>query len=272
MNKKRPFLKWAGNKYRCLDKILASLPQSNRLIEPFTGSGAVFLNADYSTYLLAEQNHDLVNLYNYLKQEGDLFIDYCAQYFSGQHNNKLDFYQYRDLFNQSNQANQTRLRAALFIYLNRHGYNGLCRYNHSGKFNVPFGRYKKPYFPFKEMLAFHHQSQRAEFLQADFRKTFNLAKPGDVIYCDPPYVPLSESAYFSAYTNKNFSETDQIELADLAIKSANKGIPVIISNHDTEFTRDQYKLATIISFPVKRLISCKATERKSVQELVAIFK
>ena len=272
MDKKRPFLKWAGNKYRCLDPILRSLPQSNRLIEPFTGSGAIFLNSNYTNYLLAEQNYDLVNLYNYLKQEGNLFINYCSNYFSNLHNNELDFYKFREQFNQSNQAHQTRLRAALFLYLNRHGYNGLCRYNHNGKFNVPFGRYKKPYFPVKEMQTFHHQCQRAEFLQADFRKTFTLAKPDDVIYCDPPYVPLSASANFSAYTNKRFSETDQIALTQLAIESANKGIPVIISNHDTEFTRDQYRQASIISFPVKRLISCNAAGRKSVPELVAVFK
>lgn len=272
MNKNRPFLKWAGNKYRCIDQILVSLPKSSRLIEPFTGSGALFMNSDYPKYLLAEQNNDLINLYNRLKQEGNLFIDYCAPYFTGQHNNESDFYQFRELFNQSNQTNPTRLRAALFLYLNRHGYNGLCRYNHSGKFNVPFGRYKKPYFPSKEMLTFHQQSQKADFLQADFRKTFELAKPDDVIYCDPPYVPLSPSAYFSAYTNKNFSEIDQIALAKLAIEQANKGIPVVISNHDTEFTRDLYQQATISSFSVQRLISCKATARKSVQELVAIFK
>ena len=107
--------------------------------------------------------------------------------------------------------------------------------------------------------------------EKSLEETFSLAKPGDVIYCDPPYVPLSKSAYFRAYTNKNFSDTDQITLAKLAIESANKGIPVIISNHDTEFTREQYRSASITSFPVKRLISCKASERKSVQELLAIF-
>ncbi len=272
MNKKKPFLKWAGNKYRCLEQILGSLPHSNRLIEPFTGSGAVFLNTSYSQYLLAEQNHDLVNLYQFIKKEGISFIDYCAPYFSEQSNNESYFYQIRTLFNSSTQTHQTRSRAAFFLYLNRHGYNGLCRYNQHGQFNVPFGRYIKPYFPAKEMLEFHKHCQHAKFIQADFRKTFALAKPGDVIYCDPPYVPLSESAYFSAYTKKIFSEADQIALAKLAINTANKGITVIISNHDTEFTRAQYQQATLISFPVKRLISCKASERKSVQELIAIFK
>jgi DNA adenine methylase len=121
------------------------------------------------------------------------------------------------------------------------------------------------------MLSFHHKSQNAQFICADFRDTFKLAKPGDTIYCDPPYVALSESAYFSAYTNSQFLESDQIELATLAKISAERGIAVIISNHDTQFTRDHYHPAQIISFPVKRSISCKANQRREVQELLAIF-
>jgi DNA adenine methylase len=268
MEKKRPFLKWAGNKYQCLEHILTALPQSNRLIEPFTGSGAIFMNSNYSNYLLAEQNADLTHLYQLVKQKGSIFVDYCAHYFTGQYNNEADFYQFRDLFNQSKHG---KLRAALFLYLNRHGYNGLCRYNQSGLYNVPFGRYIKPYFPQKEMLAFHHKSQQAVFLQADFRKTFLQAIPGDVIYCDPPYVPLSHSANFQAYTARTFNEADQIALAELATITANRGIPVIISNHDTEFTRHYYQFAKIISFDVKRSISCKGKQRLPVTELVAIF-
>ena len=269
MNKTRPFLKWAGNKYRCLNHILNALPDSDRLIEPFTGSGAIFINSNYSQYLLGEQNQDLITLYNLLKEKGALFIDYCSAFFTGQYNNKTDFYQFREEFNQSNYGER---RAALFLYLNRHGYNGLCRYNQSGKYNVPFGQYKKPYFPLKEMSHFHNHCQSAEFLQADFRTTFLQAKPGDVIYCDPPYVPLSDSANFSAYTQKIFTENDQITLANLALESANKGIVVIISNHDTEFTRHHYRLAKMTSFPVKRSISCHAEQRRNVQELLAVFR
>ena len=268
MLRTKPFLKWAGNKFRCIDTLLAALPKANRLVEPFTGSGAVFMNAHYESYLLAERNKDLITLFQHVQQEGLSFIEYCAQFFSNNNNCSKNYYQLREEFNF---CQEPRKRAALFLYLNRHGYNGLCRYNQKGFYNVPFGLYKKPYFPHTEMLNFHKKSQRVVFIQSDFRETFTLAKPGDIIYCDPPYVPLSASAYFSSYTAKVFSENDQIELAQLAKHSASKGIPVLISNHDTPFTRYHYQPGEIISFPVNRYISCHALKRHPAQELIAIF-
>jgi DNA adenine methylase len=264
----KPFLKWAGNKYRSIERILASLPASNRLIEPFTGSGAIFVNSDYPDYLLAEENIDLIHLFQLLQKEGMSFIDYCGNFFCEKNNNATNYYYYREQFNQTKDQSY---KAALFLYLNRHGYNGLCRYNQKGLYNVPFGRYKKPYFPRTEMEHFHCKSKQATFIKADFRYTFAQARVGDLIYCDPPYVPLSSSANFASYTHKKFLESDQIELAELAIKSAHRGIPVIISNHDTEFTRHHYRLGQIISFPVSRFISCQALKRQPVQELVAVF-
>lgn len=266
--KTRSFLKWAGGKYRCLDKLRAVMPRAQRLIEPFTGSGAVFLNCHYQHYLLGEQNKDLIALFQQLQAEGPGFIDYCASFFIPDNNTAEQYYAFRQKFNQSQQLRQ---RAALFLYLNRHGYNGLCRYNQSGIFNVPFGRYRKPYFPFHEMTVFHEKSQQANFLHSDFRDTFAEAQSGDLIYCDPPYVPLSKSASFSSYTATSFGETAQIELARLAKLTAQKGVTVIISNHDTPFTRHHYQDAEIISFPVNRPISCSASNRHAVQEVLAVF-
>lgn len=268
MTKTKPFLKWAGSKFRCIDTILAALPKADRLIEPFTGSGAIFVNSNYNKYLLAEQNLDLVNLFQQLQKKGSAFIDYCEKLFIPANNCAMQYYQFREEFNQ--RAPSPR-RAALFLYLNRHGYNGLCRYNQRGLYNVPFGRYSKPYFPRKEMLYFHHKSHEVTFIQNDFRATFAKAKPGDVVYCDPPYVPLSASASFASYTDHYFGEQDQIDLAQLAMISASKGITVIVSNHDTPFTRHHYQSGQITSFPVKRYISCHAATRHPVQELVAVF-
>jgi len=134
----RPFLKWAGNKYQILHRIQQHLPAGKRLVEPFVGSGALFLNSDYERYLLADSNLDLINLYNLLKKEGPNFIEYCQGLFVDKHNNPDIYYQYRLEFNTTNDV---RRKSALFIYLNRHGYNGLCRYNSKGGFNVPFGLY-----------------------------------------------------------------------------------------------------------------------------------
>ena len=269
MEKIRPFLKWAGGKYRCLDQVLGALPKASRLIEPFAGSGVVFLNASYSRYLLAEANADLVALYTQVQQQGDSFIDFCEQLFCPTNNCPEQYYILRTQFNQCTEQKQ---RAALFLYLNRHGYNGLCRYNLRGGYNVPFGRYKKPYFPRKELQAFHKKSQLATLVHADFRITFASAKPGDVIYCDPPYAPLSQCSNFSSYTSKKFGEEEQISLATCAIDAAERGIVVVISNHDTAFTRHHYRNSEIQSFAVRRSISCNTSQRQNVNELIAIFR
>lgn len=269
MTKTRPFLKWAGNKYRCLHQIFSVLPPATRFIEPFAGSAAVFLNTSYSSYLLGEENKDLINLFHQLQQEGEAFINTCQKYFSKENNTASAYYALREQFNV---CEVSSTRAALFLYLNRHGYNGLCRYNQQGIYNVPFGSYLKPYFPAKEMLHFHKKSQQATIVHSDFRDTFNLAKPGDVIYCDPPYAPIpTQDSNFTSYTAKKFGEPEQILLSELAVDSASRGITVVISNHDTPFTRKQYQQGIIHSFPVTRLINCHGMARTPAQELLAVF-
>ena len=265
----RPFLKWAGNKYRVIERIKKLLPNGSRLIEPFTGSAAVFLNTEYEHYLLSDTNPDLINLYNILKQEGSKFIRYCKRYFNGNYNNAESYYLLRDRFNH---CKNPRQKAALFVYLNRHGYNGLCRYNAKGGYNVPFGRYRRPYFPEKEMLAFHNKAQRAEFIVSSFETTMANTRPGDVIYCDPPYVPLSNSANFTSYSAGGFDLDKQRQLAQLAEETAGRGIPVLISNHNTTFTQQTYQMATQRdTFQVRRYISCNGENRQNAGEVLALF-
>jgi len=265
----RPFLKWAGNKYRIIDKIKSLLPEGERLIEPFAGSGALFLNTHYSAYLLCDTNADLINLYQILKREGPGFIRYCKRYFNSKYNNADSYYLLRDRFNSTHHIRQ---KAALFVYLNRHGYNGLCRYNSKGGYNVPFGRYVRPYFPEKEMLAFHHKAQAAEFRICSFEESLSFAREGDVVYCDPPYVPLSVSASFTSYSAGGFDLTQQMKLAQLAEQHNCKKIPVLISNHDTRFTRKTYRNAnTRKYFTVQRFISCNGQKREHAGEVLALF-
>lgn len=266
----RPFLKWAGGKFRLLPKILHHLPHGKKLIEPFAGSGVVFLNADYDRYLLADINPDLINLFNDVKKGKSSFIHYCAGFFTEQHNTEQRFYELREHFNQLTAG---RERSALFLYLNRHGYNGLCRYNRSGGFNVPFGRYKRPYFPGHELEVFAKKAQRAEFRCQGFHKSFANTRKGHVVYCDPPYLPWSLTANFTSYSQKEFSLDNQHELAMEAGRVAQRGVPVLISNHDTKFARLIYdKATTVDSFPVRRFISCDGKGRNNAQELLALYR
>ncbi|VAW93150.1 Methyl-directed repair DNA adenine methylase [hydrothermal vent metagenome] len=267
--KNKPFLKWAGNKYRVMDKIQKLLPEGKRLIEPFAGSTAVFLNTRYDEYLLADNNIDLINLYNLLKKNGADFIKYCQPYFSEKNNTEAAYYAFRQQFNTTRSIKK---KAALFLYLNRHGYNGLCRYNLKGGYNVPFGRYKKPYFPAREMLTFADKAQSATFIHQDFVHIMQQAKKGDVIYCDPPYAPISASASFTQYSAGGFNLEQQQQLANIASQKAEQGVPVLISNHNTSFTLKTYNQAqTITKFKVQRYISCNGNKRDPAGELLALF-
>lgn len=267
---KRPPLKWAGGKYRVLGHILSALPQGTRLVEPFAGSGAVFLNADFPAFLLCDLNADLISLYCHLQEQGEAYIDYCRSFFTPVNNVRESFLALRGRFNESRDPAE---RGALLLYLNRHAFNGLVRYNASGLYNVPFGRYAAPYFPEQEIRHFATRAVTRDvtFMVTDFRRTFSLLKHGDVVYADPPYAPLTDATGFTAYAGRTFGATDQTELATSAGLAARQGIPVLISNHDTPITRTLYADALLHTFTVPRMISCKGAQRHPVPELLACF-
>ena len=137
---------------------------------------------------------------------------------------------------------------------------------------MPFGKYKKVTFPEKYIINFIKKANHAEFIVQDYETTILSAKAGDVIYCDPPYVPLNASNSSFRYVEKIFSMEQQEKLAQLAKQSAAKGIPVLVSNHLTEFTQEIYEGAKITQFSVRRSISCKGEQREKASELLALFK
>lgn len=270
MKKNRAFLKWAGGKYPLLEDIRRHLPQGDCLIEPFVGAGSVFLNTDYDRYYLADINGDLINLYNIVKTRTAAFIKDASQLFTSEGNTAETYYAHRVAFNASRDAYQ---RAVLFLYLNRHGYNGLCRYNLRGEYNVPFGRYRKPYFPEAELLWFAERAQKATFVCESYDATLKKAYAGSVVYCDPPYAPLSATANFTAYHTNSFSLREQQHLAELASKLAYENrIPVLISNHDTLLTREWYQHADLHIVKARRSISRSISGRTQVDELLALFR
>jgi len=264
MNK--PFLKWLGGKTRLVKDIRRILPRGERFVEPFMGSGAVFLNMNFNNFLLADSNFDLINLYTTLQKQGRTFIDSAKALFTPDNNTEKKYNELRDEFNTT--QDQVR-KATIFVYLNRHGFNGACRYNLQGEFNIPFGTYANPvHFPAKEMCEFvlTCRNNRVEFLHADFRETLRRVKKGDVVYADPPYVPLSETSNFTSYDMNDFKEDDQ---KDLATRATMTDVPFLISNHDTEYTRKIYKKASYIeTIYVGRHVG---GERKPVKEILALF-
>ncbi len=265
----RAFLKWAGGKFKISSDIISHFTEGDRLVEPFVGSGSIFLNSSFDKYLLCDSNIDLINLYNNLKNFPEELIQETKNLFVKVNNTEEKFYLFREKFNSLNPKDIKK--SALFVYLNKHAFNGLCRYNSKGFFNVPFGRYKSPVCPEQKMLDFAQKSQKAEFKCQDFNVTFNEIKPGDIVYCDPPYVPLSITSSFTSYSKNDFNFKDQEHLAKNAELLQIKGIQCIISNHDLEITRKLYRKSKIFELKVQRNIASKSSSRIKVGEIVAVF-
>jgi DNA adenine methylase len=239
------------------------------LIEPFVGSGAVALNLGCPANLLADSNPDLIDVYTELQQAGDSFIADCESLFVPENNRDRAYYALRAEFNATTDR---RRKACLFVYLNRHGYNGLCRYNGRGGFNVPFGRYTRPRLPRARMEAFRALLPRCTLRCADFRAVLAEAGAGDLVYCDPPYVPVSATANFTDYAKGGFGSQDQVDLALHCRDAAKRGACVIVSNHDTAATRDLYRGADEChELLVARRISCHAATRQRARELLVVF-
>lgn len=245
--------------------------QAKRFIEPFLGAGAISLNVSYPEHIVSDINRDLINVWKFLKWYGAAFIDRCEDLFTKANNNEEKYYALRDEFNT---VNDEFRKAILFIYLNRHCFNGLCRYNSRGIFNSPFGNYKHPYFPKTELEKAHKKIQNFQIMCTDFRDVFNLIEPNDIVYCDPPYLPLSESSNFTSYSREGFSLQDQIDLACCAQSAAKKGATVLISNHYNWYSHQIYSVMCNGKYSVlnvSRTISSDTTNRKPVKEILAIF-
>ena len=269
MNK--PFLKWAGGKYRVLPQLLPLIGNPKRYCEPFAGSLATALNVESDEYILNDLNSDIINLYNYLI-DSPTFISEGEEYF-GEHTNQKDvFYRQRNYFNN---GADLKHKAILFVYLNRHCFNGLTRYNKKGGFNVPFGKNSKPYYPKIEMENFreYFSTKNVQFTTHSFEddSLYQNLEHGDVVYFDPPYIPISVTSGFTNYTGEDFTYEQQVELVELSIRLNDKGIKVIISNHDVPLARELYKNAKIYELQVSRSIAAKGSSRKKVNEVIAVF-
>ncbi|MCH5049388.1 DNA adenine methylase [Pectobacterium aquaticum] len=276
----RPFIKWAGGKTRVLPDLLPLLPKGDVFIEPFVGGASVFLNTDFRHYVLADINADLINMYSVAKNQTDDFLDAVLFMFKNG-NSKEAYLKTRELFNWANRtttrlSDAKLLQAARFLYLNRHGYNGMCRYNKNGEFNIPHGKYKTQYLPFVEIKQFAEKANdtKALFVVADFCETLTSKVMGEnsVIYCDPPYLPASDTANFTQYHHSAFTQENHRQLASL-LRAANRvhKSPIVISNSDTPATREIYQGFKFHEIAVQRSISANAITRGAAKEVIGVL-
>lgn len=268
-NWQRPFLKWAGGKYSLLPDLDRLIPAGKRLVEPFVGGGSVFLNSEKHEYfLLADVNADLINLYQMLEVD-HIRVCSLARMLFERANSEVAYKELRDEFN--NQRMGAPERAAAFLFLNRHCFNGLIRYNREGFFNVGWGKYEAPYFPEIEIKAFKQKSHKCVFMNAGYRRTLALAGEGDVVYCDPPYEPLPGTTGFTNYAAGGFSWADQISLAESCVAAHQRGAKVLISNSTAPRVLELYEQHGFILHHVdaRRAISSKGSTRETAKDIVA---
>lgn len=249
-------LKWPGGKRWLLPHLLPLWEphRQRRLVEPFCGGMSISLGLRPERALLSDINDHLINFFNWLKQGLRLSIP--------MENEREIYYQHRERFNTliQNGAAHSQEAAELFYYLNRTGYNGLCRFNRKGDFNVPFGRhrtilYDRDFVPYRNALA------NWDFLCAPF-ETIAL-QPDDFIYADPPY-----DVDFVNYSKEGFSWDDQVRLAEWLIKHPG---PVVLSNQATERVVELYTRLgfTLREYHSPRRISCTG-DRKPALEVLAL--
>ena len=266
----RSIFKWAGGKFGVLEQIFRYLPEGKRLIEPFVGGGAVFMNAGYQENLLNDVNADLINFYKTLQREAHSLITLAHRFFQG-YNTQEGYLAVRNAFNK--QVYDDLHRAAAFLFLNRHCFNGLTRYNQAGEFNVGYGKYKTPYFPLQEMEAFLGAEGRSEFVCGDFAAVIEAAGEGDVIFCDPPYEPLPNTEGFTNYSGHDFKFEEQKRLVSLLTDAHRRGAKVLITNSGAPNIRELYHDSGFRVEPLfaRRSVSCKGDTRGVAHDVIAIL-
>ncbi|HCU6165651.1 TPA: Dam family site-specific DNA-(adenine-N6)-methyltransferase [Escherichia coli] len=266
----RSIFKWAGGKFGVLEQIFRYLPEGKRLIEPFVGGGAVFMNAGYQENLLNDVNADLINFYKTLQREAHSLITLAHRFFQD-YNTQEGYLAVRNAFNK--QVYDDLHRAAAFLFLNRHCFNGLTRYNQAGEFNVGYGKYKTPYFPLQEMEAFLGAEGHSEFVCGDFAAVIEAAGEGDVIFCDPPYEPLPNTEGFTNYSGHDFKFEEQKRLASLLTDAHRRGAKVLITNSGAPNIRELYQDSGFRVEPLfaRRSVSCKGDTRGVAHDVIAIL-
>ena len=262
----KPILKWAGGKTQMLGDLLPKVPSSyGRYIEPFFGGGAMFFALQPEQAVIADSNPELINLYRQVANHVDDVICQLKKY----ENTQEMFYAVRGqdwtMLPESEASART-------IFLNKTCFNGLYRVNKKGQFNVPFGKYKTPKICDEEGLkAASAALKKAEIVCGDYLLVLeHYAQPGDFVFLDPPYLPISEYSDFKRYTKEQFYEEDHVELAKMVKTLHERGCHVILTNSNHPLVHELYAPFTIDVIQTKRHISCNGSTRKGEDVIVTI--
>ena len=258
-----PFIKWVGGKTSLLHELLKHVPSRlRRYHEPFVGGGALFFAVAPKRAILSDANAELVHAYQQVRDDPGAVLDALARHVYD-----------REHFNAVRALEPTALqpaeRAARFIYLNKTCFNGLWRVNRAGRFNVPIGRYKAPRFCDPTALVRANAALKGvQVVHAPFELSLQRTAPGDFVYLDPPYDPVSATSSFTSYTAGAFGWEDQKQLAAECIALNRRGVRFLLSNSATPRVRELYRAFEQRTVRAPRHISCKGGGRGAVDELL----
>ena len=288
----KPFIKWVGGKGQLLSEINKLYPVElgkniNKYAEIFVGGGAVLFDI-LSKYKLDEvyisdKNLELINTYKSIRDNVDILIkslkEMEEQYIPLDNENRKDYYyKKREEYNslKINIEENNIEKAVLFIFLNKTCFNGLYRVNKKGEFNVPIGTYKKPKICDEENLKNVSMAlKKVKIVYADYRESEEFIDNKTFVYIDPPYRPLNITSSFTSYTENDFSDEEQIELAEYINVLNKKGAKIVISNSDPKnndiddnFFDKLYKNYNINRVKATRMLNSNANLRGAINELL----
>ncbi len=263
----RPFIKWVGGKSRLLDELIARLPEKfGHYHEPFIGGAALFFAIQPQQATLSDINPELINTYSIVANDvNGLIKDLRRHKYEEEY-----FYRVRDVDRSSLYARWSKVKkASRFIYLNKTCFNGLYRENSSGKFNVPFGRYSDPRIcDAVNLQACSTALKSAQLLNTGFETVLERARKGDFVYFDPPYVPVSATSNFTAYSKNEFGAEQQLKLLEVCQKLDRKGVKLMLSNSAAPLVYELYRDFKIDQVFAPRAINSKGDRRGKIAEVI----
>lgn len=278
-----PFVKWAGGKRQLLEEINKRMPKNyNRYFEPFVGGGAVLFNLQPKDAIINDINSSLINAYRQVKKSPIELIKAIEELDNSiPEDGKAYYYEIRQKYNDKLMQEDFDVElAAMFIFINKHCFNGLYRVNGKGLFNVPYNNSRQASYNVGNIMDISKYLKTITILDGDFEYACKGAGKGDFIFLDSPYAPLNTTT-FESYTKEGFDKDSHIRLAELLKELTIKGCHCMLTNHNTEFINklynnlfddnSKYKIyIDVVS--VKRMINSDANNRKGEEVIIYNYK
>lgn len=270
-----PFVKWAGGKRQLLAQIRERMPREyNRYYEPFIGGGAVVFDLLPKNALINDINEALINAYVQIRENVDSFLDSINRIDSAiGEDGKAYYYSMRNLYNMKLEKMEYDIElAALFVFLNKHCFNGLYRVNSKGLFNVPYNNSKRVSYDEESIRMTSDYLKKVTITTGDFEDACRNADRGDFVFLDSPYAPLNPTS-FESYTKEGFTLESHERLARLYDELTERGCYCMLTNHNTELIEQLYgnKGYTISVVNVKRMINSDANNRKGQEVIICNY-